>query len=903
MPRLRSYWQNLVHRRRRDGELDEELRSTHALLEEEHLRAGATPQEARRLARLQLGSLDALAEQVKDVRAGAWVGALLQDAKHGLRLLRRNPIFAATAILSLAIGIGATTAIFTVANGLLLRTAAGVADPDRLVDIVRLERGEAGVDPVSYPDYLDIRRRATTLDGVYGYHLELEPVSLRIADTAERAFANAVTMNFFDVLGVAPVAGRLFARGDSEAPGEAPLAVLNHRFWVRRFDGDRSVVGRVVRINGHPFTIVGVAAEGFDGVGVLAADLWLPVSMIGIAEPGSDLTRLRVRESGWLLLGGRLRPGVSRAQASAEVAAIGAALAREFPFDPKYVPPGMSAAPVDWAAVAASPIPAGMRTVAALFLALLMAIVSVVLAIACANVAGILLTRGAVRRREIALRSALGAGRTRVIGQLLTETVVLFSIGGGVGLLLARLLTRGLFALLPALPVPVNLSTPLDARVIAFAVGIAFVSALLSGLVPALHASRMDVVSALKDDAQAPVRRLRLRNAFVVVQVAFSTLLVIVAAVLARGFDQVRAVERGIDARGVDIATVDLRMAGHTDASGSALARDLLERVRAIPRVEAATIANRAPGPGSMNFGYVTVPGLTPPGGAGYFPMSWTLTTSGYFETLRIRLLEGRDFSAGDDRGGERVAILGERAARRFWPEGSAVGRWIQIHAKHPSTGSEGAPVRVVGVVADVDLRGGRGEIPLALYVPLQQQFTPNLTVLTRSADGGTLAAQLHVALSAADRDLPILAAQTLASAQDGPVETQLRIGAAVAASVGFVGLLLAAIGVYGVTAYSVARRTREIGVRMSLGARRATVVALVLRQAMQLVATGAGIGLLLGIVAGRMLSGDPLRVPPPDLPLIAAVAALLAAVGFAASYVPVRRAVGIRAVEALRAE
>jgi predicted permease len=627
--------------------------------------------------------------------------------------------------------------------------------------------------------------------------------------------------------------------------------------------------------------------------------------MVDIAQAGSETSRLRMRENGWLMLGARLRPGTSREQASAEVAAIGAALAREFPFNRQYLPPGMAVPTFEWRAVTASPIPAGLRSAAAAFLAVLMAVVSIVLVIACANIAGILLTRGTVRRREIAVRTAIGAGRARVVRQLLTETLVLFALGSGAGLVLARVLTSLIVQLLPSFPLPVNLSLPLDGRVVAFSLALGLIAALLSGLAPALQASKTDVVAALKDDAQAPADRLRLRNAFVIAQVAFSTLLVVITAVLVHGFDHVTSVDRGFDARGVDVASVDLSMAGYTSITGPRFARDLVDRVRALPGVETATLANRVPGPGTMSLGGVTVPGATPPNGAPFFSADWMLVEPGYFSTLRIPLVAGRDFGADDREGTEPVAIIAEAAARRLWPGEEAVGRLLLISATTP--GAAAIPHRVVGVVRDLTsgassrATGTVAEAPLALYVPLQQRFVPQLSILVRRT-GRTLAGDLHVLVTSMDRNLPVLNAQTLESQQDGPPQTQLRISAAVAASVGIVGLLLAAMGVYGVTAYTIARRTREIGIRLSLGASRFEVISLVLRQGMRLVAIGLGPGLLMGTAAGVLLSGR-LNIPGPDTLLIVGVSALFTVIGLVACYVPARRATTIRAMEALRSE
>jgi predicted permease len=909
--RVRSTWRNLVHRARVERNLDDEMRATLALLVDEKVRAGLSVEAARRAAAAEL-RIEPIKEQVRDARAGAFFETLLQDVQYAARLLRRNPLFALTAALSLAIGIGATTTVFTVANGLLLSVPAGVSEPDRLVEIARVEKGDFGVEPISYPDYLAVQERSTTLQGVYGYDLGLETLSLRVDGGSERVFGNFVTMNLFSVLGVQAAAGRLFGPGDPERAGGSPFVVLSHAFWARRFNRDMGIIGRTLTVNGQPMTVLGVAEEAFRGMNVLAPDVWVPAFMIPALKPESrvDFSPTNRRNAWQMMMGGRRRPGVSRRQVSAELETIGSGLERQNAEWYKSlgelrgslgVPPS---GPIVWRAVASSPIPSGMRIPVAGFVALLMALVSVVLVIACANLAGVLLARATVRRREIAVRTAIGAARKRLVRQLLTEAMLLFVLGGAVGLLLARAMTSLLVSLVPAFPLPVNLSVPLDGRVVAFSLGLSLVAAILSGLAPALQASKADVVSVLKDDSQGPSDRLRLRSAFVVAQVAFSILLVVTAGLLVRAFDRVVSVDPGFDPRGVDVATIDLSMAGYTSSTGPIFARQLLERVRALPGVERATLANRAPGPGGMSFGGLSVPGGSPPPGQPYFFANWTLVDSGYFATLRVPLVAGRDFTSDDRAGAQPVAIVGEAAARRLWPGKDAVGQTLLVHG--PS--DDGAPkpptpLTVVGVARDVRLDGFRGVAPLALYVPLQQRYLSGMALLVRRPADRRLAEEVRKVVTAMNPNLAVLSADTLENQRNGPVETQLRIAAAVAGSVGVVGLLLAAIGIYGVTAYAVTRRTREIGIRLSLGAGRTDVVAMVLRQAMTLVAVGSAIGLLLGAGAGQLLSGQRFGVPPPDAMIFIGAAALFAIVGLIAASVPVIRATRIRATEALRYE
>jgi putative ABC transport system permease protein len=384
--------------------------------------------------------------------------------------------------------------------------------------------------------------------------------------------------------------------------------------------------------------------------------------------------------------------------------------------------------------------------------------------------------------------------------------------------------------------------------------------------------------------------------------VAFSILLVITAGILVRGLNRVTRVDRGFDARSVETAGLDLTMAGYTATTGAVFAREVLDRVRALPGVEQATLADRAPGPGGMSFGGITVPGVTPPRGQ-YFFLNWTLVDPGYFGTLRIPLLAGRDFSADDVSNAPPVAILGESAARQLWPGADPIGRALMVTEFTLTGVGRPVPVTVIGVVRDVRASGPERTAPLNLYVPLHWRPQTALTLLARTADGRSLSADVRAIVSSMNPNLPVLDARSLESQQNGPVETQLRIGAAVAGSVGIIGLLLAAIGIYGVTAYTVTQRTREIGIRLSLGADRTAVMRMVLRQGMTLVAIGSAIGLLLGAGAGQVLSGARFGTPPPNALMFAGAATLFAIVGLAACYVPARRATRIGAMEALRYE
>ena len=617
----------------------------------------------------------------------------LQDVRYAVRGLRRNPLFTLTAALSLAIGIGANTTIFSIANALLFKPPSGVVEAHRLVDIGRSQDGQ-GFDNSSYPNFLDIRSRTTTLAGVYAYRLGAEPMGLGGRDGAERIYGGMVSTNYFAVLGTKAFVGRLFAEHDSEEAGAAPIAVLSYQFWQRRFNGDAAVVGQTLTLNGHPFAVVGVAPAGFHGTTVLTADLWLPINMVGEVSPRRASSILTSRQGVWLVMGGRLKPGVSTGQAQAELAGIGQALEREFPNENRGK--GIRVVP-------SSPIPGNGAPVAG-FLGVLLGIVGLVLAIACANVAGILLARATARRREIAVRIAIGAGRWRLVRQMLVESTLLFLAGGVAGLALARVMTTLLVSLLPTLPVPLDLTLALDGRAVAFTLGLSLVAAVLSGLAPALHVSRSAVLSGLKTDTGGPERQ-RLRHVFVVGQVAFSIMLVVGAGLFVRALQRAAEIDPGFDPRGLELAALDLSLGGYTDESGRVFASQLAERVRRLPGVESATLSAMVPlGLGGLGLGGLAVPGAPAVEGRRFIDADWNVVTPGYFQTMRLPLATGRDFTDGDRDGTAPVVIVNETAARRFWPGVPApdvVGKVLLQQAGRPEAPDATRTLTVIAVARD----------------------------------------------------------------------------------------------------------------------------------------------------------------------------------------------------------
>ena len=804
--------------------------------------------------------------------------SVIQDLRYAIRLLRRNPLFTLTAAVSLAIGIGANTTIFSVANALLFRAPAGVAESDRIVDVGRSQNGQ-GFDNNSYPNYLDVRARNRAFTDVYAFRIGPQAMSLGSPGGAERVFGGMVTNNYFDTLGTRPALGRLFSRNDSTAPGASPNVVLSHGFWTRRYNADRAIVGRKIDLNGFPFTVVGVAPEGFQGTTLMAPELWVPLNMVAETSPRLEAGMLTSREAVWLIMGARLKPGVTIEQAQAELANLGATLEREHPAANRGR--GLRV-------VSMSPIP-GNTTPIAIFMAGLMIVVGLVLAVACANVAGILLARATSRRREIAVRLALGAGRARLVRQMLVETAVLFAGGAALGLLLAHAMTRMLMSLLPALPVPLVIMPTIDARAIAFTAGLSLIAAILSGLAPAFHASKRDVVSGLKD--QSGYERLRMRNVFVVAQVAMSIVLVAGGALFVRALQRANEINPGFDPRGVELASLDLSLGGYTEETGPLFARQLLERVRATPGVASASLAAQLPlGLGGMGLGTLTLPGGNWERDG--IQADWNVIEPGYFATMRTPILRGRDFNDGDRTGAPFVAIVNERMANRLWPNQDPIGKTLVQNGDRNLT--------VVGVARDGKYRM-LGEAPmLFLYVPMQQQYQAQTTIVARSTRGQRLASELRSLLASMNPNLPIVTSQTLEHHASFGLLPQ-RIAAAVSSTLGIVGLLLAAIGIYGVTAYMVTSRTREIGIRMALGAQRADVMRLVLKQGMKLVLIGIAIGVLLAVGASRLIQSLLFGVGPADPIAFLGASTLFLMIGLGACWLPVRKATAIEATEALR--
>ena len=809
---------------------------------------------------------------------------LRQDVRYAARTLGRSPLFVIVSVLSIAIGVGATTGIATLANTLLLRPPPGVGHPDRVVTLGRTQDGR-GFDNFSYPNFLDYRN-ARSLTGLAAVRLDPQAVSLSGPGGAEPIQLSTVSGNFFEVLEARPALGRFFTPEEDRAPGANPVVVLSHAFWEKRFESDASIVGKSIVLNGSPFTVVGVAADGFRGPFVLAPDVWSPTMSATLLGMGADL--FTQRGAVWLIGIGRLAPNVAEAQAQAELSAIATRLERDYPQVNQGQ--GVVIAP-------ATLFPADMRQIVGGFMAMLLVIGGLVLIIASTNVAGMLLARATARRREIAVRLALGATRGQLVTQLAIESLLVFSAAALGGVLLARWLVAAIMTLLPQLPVQLAFDAHLDWRVLAFALVVSLVTGLLAGVVPALQSTRPDLVPTLRSESggTASRRRLRLRSGLLVTQIAFSMLVLIVAALFARTLAHARSIDPGFDPRGVYIASLDLGLANYDAIKGRQATATILERVRAIPGVEmAATSAMLPLGGGGMGLGNIEVAGREPPDPRQGWRVDWNVTTPGYFALMNIPLERGRDFSAADREGSGDVAVLNQTFADALFPGGDAVGRTIS---------SNGRTVTIIGVAHDAKYRT-LGENPRNfIYVPFAQWYIGRQHVLIKmrpDAQAPTNAVRRLIA--ELDPALPILRQRTMADQTAVSLLPQ-RLALYVSGGLGLVALLLALLGIYGVTAFNVTQRTREVGVRVALGAQRSHVLSLILRNAFALVAIGVTLGTLAAVAATRLIGNLLYGVPPTDIVAFGTAGALLAGAALVASWIPARRAARVDPVIALRSE
>ena len=865
-------------------EMDEEMRAHLELAAERYIARGLSPAEARVAARREFGNLTLLGSDARAARGARWSESFVTDVRLALRGLRRTPLFAVVAVASIAIGVGATTAILTIAEALLFRAPAGVAAPDRVVTVSATRDGH-GFNPTSYPAIVDFVR-AKALSGLAPVLLEPQSLSLLTTHGSEALRSSVVGGGFFNVLGARPELGRLFG-ADEDTDANAPsVIVLTDAYWRKRFNADSAVVGRTVTLNGMPFTIVGVAARGFQGPFVIAPDVWMSIhSSLRLSHNEAMLTE---RRDFWLTAVGRLAPGASMQRAQTELATIAARLKTEYP----NTIDGIRVNPL-------SLVPGNGHQVIAGFVGVLFAVAALVLVIAAANVAGMLLARAAARQREIAVRIAMGGSRLRIARQLITESLVVGGAAAVMGLMLAKWLVARLMTLVPRLPIPLVIHPALDGRVLAFALGVTLLTTMATGLLPAVESTKPDLVPALKLEAGATPRRQRLRTALVVSQLALSMLLLVIAALFSRALVKARAVDPGFTTHDIDVVSLDLRLAGYDDSRGVSQASALVDAVRRVPGVKQVALSAMVPLAGSaMGFGAIDVDGHPAPrvnakSTSDSWTGEWNVVSPSYFDVLDIPIVGGRAFTDADRAGGRSVAIWNETFAKNVFGTTDVVGRTFR-NGQTVTT--------IVGVARDAKYRALDDPPMNFVYVPMSQYYQPQTNLFVRLSGRADLSGQLKRVVAQFDPRLPVLNQSTM----DDQVAFSLfpqQFALWITGSLGVVALLLALLGIYGVLAYSVAQRTREIGIRVALGAGRWAVLRMVVQQGMRAAALGVLLGAAIALLATRVLGAFLFGVPPTDVVAFVGAAVLLSAAALLASWVPARRAAAMDPLLALRAE
>jgi macrolide transport system ATP-binding/permease protein len=809
---------------------------------------------------------------------------ITHDLRYGWRLMLRRPAFTAIAILTLGLGIGANVTIYSWVEALLLRPMPVVPHADRFAALSTTTRTRTGLS-VSWPNFVDMRAgRPASVDDFLAY--ALVPMNLRTSGEPERVWGQLVSGNYFDVLGLTLPLGRGFTPEEDRVPDARPVVVFSQAYWTRHFASDPAIVGRNVVLNGRAFTVIGIAPEGFRGTAAgLGADVFVPMMMQKAVMPGD---RLEQRGNSWLLAMAKLKPGVSIARAQADLDVVARNLAAAYPDDADR---GIRVDPL-WRAPGASQLLLPILTV-------LMGVVGLVLLIACANVASLLLASASGRQRETAVRLALGASRTRIVRQLLTESALLAAGGGAAGVVIAYWTADLLKLFVPQVGLPIALDVPLSAPVVLFAVGVTLASTVVFGLVPAWQGSATSLVPALKETAgqvSPGARRARLRQGLVVAQVALSLMLLVSAGLFVRTLYNAQNMDPGFSTRSGLFASLDLLPAGYDEVRGTALFRNLLTRVREVPGGEAASMGQRVP----LNLGGgsdmgVRVDGYTPTPNE-ELTVFYNRVGSDYLRALGVSLVSGRDLTDRDTPDSPKVAIINETMARRYWRGRDPIGGRIHI-----SIATKPAIVEVVGVARDGKY-STLTEAPRSfMYLPVQQWYRPD-TVLTikTSGDPAAAAASVQRAVRQLDPNLPLFEVRTIEEHLDFALFVQ-RMSASLLGAFGILALFLAMIGLYGVIAAGVAQRTPEIGMRMALGADRSDILALVLKQGLAVTA----IGILIGIVGAagltRLFKSQLVGVGAMDAMSYAATTMLLIAVAFVATYLPARHAASVDPLAALR--
>jgi macrolide transport system ATP-binding/permease protein len=880
--RLRS----IFHKNRAELDLSEELQFHLQNQIDEYVAQGMNPKEARHTALRSLGGIEQAKEECRDARKVNLIENFLQDARFGLRMLRRSPGFSLLAILCLTLGIGANAAVFSWIEGILFRPYPAVAHQERLVAIGGTSRDEPRGTPLSWPDFQDLQRSCTLCETLFVS--KITGTTLSIGDRAERTTGSIVSANYFDAIGVPPMLGRGFLPGEDQGQSAHPVAVISYQLWQGRFRGDPQIVGKTQRLNGVIHTIVGVAPEGFYGTFVgWGMNFWVPASMEDIFESGGY--KLEDRGARWIEAYARLKPGVTFAQAQQEFAAISGRLEAEYPatnrgravrFWPLWQTPFNNAGTL---------LPT---------LEIMLVVVAFVLLIACANVGNLLLVRSFTRRHEMSVRLAVGAGRARLWKQLLTEGLVLSLFGAAGGLLVAYWCRHALVLLFPARGgVQMHLPGEIDWRVLALSAGVCLATTLLMGLVPALQTGKIDLAQSIKMESASVVGgrgRAWVRSGLVLVQVSLSFVLLVGAGLLMQSLLKIRTASPGFNTRGVQDTAIDLVSAGYTPARAQTFQDALLERVRALPGVESAAFAKMTPlSYVSSATAPIVVDGYQPPPEESP-TVEYNELGDNYFVTMGIPLVAGREFTRADDEKAALVAVVNETMAQRYWQGRSPLGQRLQL---------KGRWMQVVGIAKDSKYSSVREKPTPFFFVPLRQNSLRGsvLNIRTPLAPQ-TMATAIAREVHALDSNLAPYEVITMQEQLDRSTSAQM-VAVTLVGILGTLALVLAAIGLYGVMSYAVSQSTRELGLRMALGAGASNLLRLVLSRGLALTGAGVLLGAATALLLTRLLGNLLYKVSPRDPVAFGCAFAVMALVSVAACLLPAWRAARTDPMRALRTE
>jgi len=820
------------------------------------------------------------------------MGTILQDLKYGIRMLTKNFGFTAIAVISLGLGIGANTTIFSFVNALLFRPPA-VESPSQLVEVWNQNLHGSGLEhylPISFPDYLYYRDHNQVFSGMLAFDGDPRLVSWSRSGQGEKAQVALVSGNFFEVLGIKPALGRTFLPEEDQTAAAHPVIVLSHAFWKQRLDADPGVLGKTFIFNGASFTAVGIAPAGFEGIFAgVHPDFWVPLAMTTAFTHDSNF--LSNRDTSWLFGTGRLKPGVTPSQAQADLSVLSHHLQKAYP---------KSNNDKEAALFPVTLVPGPFRGYVIAFTGLLMAVVGLVLLIACANATNLLLAQATTRRREMAIRSALGAGRGRLVRQMLIESTLVAFLGGCIAFIMASWISPALLALRPP-GFPLKLDVPLDWRVLAFTMAVSLATGIIFGLAPALRSARLDVIPILKDEGGiGGYRGSKLRSVLVVAQISVCLVLLISAGLCVRSLMNAQSIDPGFDTEHVLVTELDPGSMGYSEIRGRSYFQELIGRVQALPGVTSVSTAGYLPLSTNQEM-VMAGPARQADPARGLPAINTTDVGPGYFRTMGISLLQGREFTAQDGPGAPGVAIINEAMAKRYWPGEDPVGQRliIQNGSEPKSRGS----LEVVGVVRTGKYRTLSEDALPFFYQPILQVYHPKLTLVVRAAgDPRGLLSAVRREIQTVDPNVVPFDMETMKEYMALPLfpahTTGLLLGA-----FGFLALVMAVGGMYGVMAYAVSQRTREIGVRMALGAAGEDVLKLVVSQGMRLTLIGVGIGLLGAFAATRVLSSLLYGISPTDPVTFLGVSLVLIGVAFAANYIPARRATKVDPMVALRYE